>query len=69
MFFQVFDACWLDDEFLVSGSRDTKLALWRITEDVLEVKSEIPTHKTIFPVELKDCRNAQKVYEVRYFYN
>ncbi|XP_019761235.1 DDB1- and CUL4-associated factor 12 homolog isoform X2 [Dendroctonus ponderosae] len=56
----VFDACWLDDEFLVSGSRDTKLALWRITEDVLEAKSETPTHKTILPVVLKDCRNAQK---------
>uniref|UniRef100_A0A2M4APH4 Putative wd40 repeat-containing protein n=1 Tax=Anopheles triannulatus TaxID=58253 RepID=A0A2M4APH4_9DIPT len=31
----VFDMCWLDDQFLVSGSRDTKLALWRVNEDVM----------------------------------
>lgn len=29
----VLDMCWLDDEFLVSGSRDTKMALWRINND------------------------------------
>lgn len=29
----VLDMCWLDDEFLVSGSRDTKVALWRIFSD------------------------------------
>uniref|UniRef100_A0A8D8A3Q4 DDB1- and CUL4-associated factor 12 n=1 Tax=Culex pipiens TaxID=7175 RepID=A0A8D8A3Q4_CULPI len=32
----VFDMCWLDDQFLVSGSRDTKLALWRVNEDTME---------------------------------
>ncbi|XP_066254472.1 DDB1- and CUL4-associated factor 12 homolog [Euwallacea similis] len=57
----VFDMCWLDDEFLVSGSRDTKLALWRITEDILEAKDEVPMHKSISPESLKDCRNAQKI--------
>lgn len=57
----VFDMCWLDDEFLVSGSRDTKLALWRITEDVLESKQDIPTHKNISPIAFKECRNAQKI--------
>ncbi|XP_026463683.1 DDB1- and CUL4-associated factor 12-like [Ctenocephalides felis] len=29
----VFDICWLDDQFLVSGSRDTKLALWKTPDD------------------------------------
>ncbi|XP_050303792.1 DDB1- and CUL4-associated factor 12 homolog [Anthonomus grandis grandis] len=57
----VFDMCWLDDEFLVSGSRDTKLSLWRITDEVLEAKEEIPTHKVISPEALKECRNAQKI--------
>ncbi|XP_058057838.1 DDB1- and CUL4-associated factor 12 homolog isoform X1 [Anopheles bellator] len=32
----VFDMCWLDDQFLVSGSRDTKLALWRVNEDLMD---------------------------------
>ena len=27
---------WLDDQFLVSGSRDGSLALWRITDDIVE---------------------------------
>lgn len=29
----VFALAWLDDEFLVSGSRDTSLALWKIPQD------------------------------------
>ncbi|KAJ8952943.1 hypothetical protein NQ318_006560 [Aromia moschata] len=57
----VFDMCWLDDEFLVSGSRDTKMALWRITPDMLESKQEIPRHRHISAISVKDCRNSQKV--------
>lgn len=43
----VFDMCWLDDEFLVSGSRDTKMALWRIDSDLAEApdKADVPTHR------------------------
>lgn len=39
--------CWLDDEFLVSGSRDTKMALWRIDNDLAEApdKADVPTHR------------------------
>lgn len=33
----VMDQCWLDDQFLVSGSKDAKMALWRISEDVYDV--------------------------------
>ncbi|CAG9772567.1 unnamed protein product [Ceutorhynchus assimilis] len=62
----VFDMCWLDDEFLVSGSRDTKLALWRITDDILEAKDEVPTHKIISPQSLKDCRNSQKIRAIAF---
>lgn len=57
----VFDMCWLDDEFLVSGSRDTKMALWRVTPDMLDSKEEIPRHRHIQAVSIKDCRSAQKV--------
>ncbi|KAK9716796.1 hypothetical protein QE152_g24533 [Popillia japonica] len=57
----VFDMCWLDDEFLVSGSRDTKMALWRITPDLLESKEEIPTYQHISALSVKECRNSQKV--------
>ncbi|XP_057658877.1 DDB1- and CUL4-associated factor 12 homolog [Diorhabda carinulata] len=57
----VFDMCWLDDEFLVSGSRDTKMALWRITPELLESTEEIPRHRHIQAISVKDCRGAQKV--------
>lgn len=57
----VFDLCWLDDQFLVSGSRDTKMALWRIAPELLDTKQEVPSYKHIAPEMVKDCRNAQKV--------
>ncbi|KAF2900881.1 hypothetical protein ILUMI_05286 [Ignelater luminosus] len=57
----VFDMCWLDDEFLVSGSRDAKMSLWRVTPNMLEDKQEVPTYQHISAVAMKECRNAQKV--------
>lgn len=68
----VFDMCWLDDQFLVSGSRDTKLALWRINEDIIdfpEKKKEeeaeaCPSYAHISSVCIKDVRSAQKIRAV-----
>ena len=68
----VFDMCWLDDQFLVSGSRDTKLALWRINEDIIdfpEKKKEeeaepCPSYAHINSVCIKDVRSAQKIRAV-----
>ena len=57
----VFDMCWLDDQFLVSGSRDTRMALWRITDDLVGRKLEVPTYRHISAVSVKECRNSQKV--------
>jgi len=36
---------WIDDQFLVSGSRDGTLGLWRITDEMLNevTASEIPS--------------------------
>lgn len=60
--------CWLDDQFLVSGSKDTKLALWRINEELLDApdndvaeEQSCPTYGNIVPVSVKECRAAQKV--------
>lgn len=58
---QVFDMCWLDDEFLVSGSRDTKMSLWRVTSDMLDTKQEIPMYRHASAIAVKECKNAQKV--------
>jgi DDB1- and CUL4-associated factor 12 len=61
----VFDMCWLDDQFLVSGSRDTKLALWRINEDLMDFPDETeepcPSYAFVNPVAVKEVRAAQKV--------
>ncbi|XP_052865684.1 DDB1- and CUL4-associated factor 12 homolog [Anopheles cruzii] len=66
----VFDMCWLDDQFLVSGSRDTKLALWRVNEDLMDFpekkgcEQDVPRYAHISPVSVKDCRGAQKIRAV-----
>jgi len=66
----VFDMCWLDDQFLVSGSRDTKLALWRINEDQIdfpekkEEEEAMPSYAHISPVSVKEVRSAQKIRAV-----
>lgn len=61
----IFDLAWLDDQFLVSGSRDTKLGLWRVSDDVLngpdEGEETCPSYVHITPVSVKDCRSAQKI--------
>uniref|UniRef100_A0AAG5CNH0 DDB1- and CUL4-associated factor 12 beta-propeller domain-containing protein n=1 Tax=Anopheles atroparvus TaxID=41427 RepID=A0AAG5CNH0_ANOAO len=68
----VFDMCWLDDQFLVTGSRDTKLALWRVNEDLMEFpeakdgeeEQDVPTYAHISPISVKECRGAQKIRAV-----
>jgi len=42
----IFGLAWLDDEFVVSGSRDTSLALWKIA-DILETTTEASTRNSI----------------------
>ncbi|KAB7498412.1 DDB1- and CUL4-associated factor 12 [Armadillidium nasatum] len=60
----ILDITWLDNEFLVSGSTDGKLALWRIEEkmepDDVE-KETIPNYSHIQPVKVKKCFGADKV--------
>lgn len=61
----IMDMCWLDDQFLVSGSKDSKMALWRINEDIMEFpdggEESCPTYANIAPICVKDCRAAQRV--------
>uniref|UniRef100_A0A0V0GB69 Putative wd40 repeat-containing protein n=1 Tax=Triatoma dimidiata TaxID=72491 RepID=A0A0V0GB69_TRIDM len=58
----VLDLCWLDDRFLVSGSKDTRLALWRLEEDDdMPPTDGMPCYRFIDPVAAKECKFAQKV--------
>lgn len=59
------DMCWLDDQFLVSGSKDAKMALWRIQENYDDSddngEEKCPTYADVSPLAVKECRAAQKV--------
>jgi len=48
----IFDLTWIDDQFLVSGSRDGTMALWKIGDEILNqtMSSESPVHARIEPI-------------------
>ncbi|XP_052795128.1 DDB1- and CUL4-associated factor 12-like [Mya arenaria] len=67
----IFDICWLDDEFLVTGSRDSYLGLWRIdgVEDteVSPLSSlQVPEYSFQAPLIVKECNDAKKVRALAY---
>lgn len=53
----MFDVVWLDDYIVVSGSRDTKMALWKLDE----LANNDNNISYIKPMIVKRCRTAQKV--------
>lgn len=61
------DLCWLDDQFLVSGSKDAKMCLWRINEEDINDTNHIdleegcPSFSRLTPTSIRECRAAQKV--------
>lgn len=61
----IMDICWLDDQFLVSGSKDSKMSLWRINEDLMEFpdggEESCPTYANVSPVCVKDCHQSQRI--------
>lgn len=61
----VMGMCWLDDQFLASGSKDSRMALWRINEDHMDFpdggRESCPTFATITPLCVRDCQTAQRV--------
>ena len=62
----IFDLTWLDDQFLVSGSRDGTVALWRITDELIEqvISSDIPTYAYTKALVRKPCQMAEKVNQL-----
>lgn len=65
----IFDLAWLDDEFYVTGSRDTTLALWRV-RDRGTVPAQGWTSTADYsrerPLAVRCCKNADKVRALLY---
>jgi len=64
----IFDMTWIDDQFLVSGSRDGTVSLWRITDQIIEevTEADVPTHRYIRALQTKKCKQADKVRAMCY---
>jgi len=58
----IFDMTWLDDQSVVSGSRDGTLGLWRISDDIVSqvTKSAVPSFLYTAPIWSK-CVKTQTV--------
>lgn len=68
----ILDLCWLDDDFVVSGSIDRQMALWRIDDfpnrpSIVNSFNEndeddgLPPLPAITPLRIKKCVGADKV--------
>ena len=59
---------WIDDQFVVSGSRDGSVALWRVTDEMLEevTRAEIPSYLFSRPLMKKQCKQADRVRSLCY---
>ncbi|KPJ18504.1 DDB1- and CUL4-associated factor 12 [Papilio machaon] len=49
----ILDVCWLDDEFVVSGSRDSRLALWRAPPAAPRTP---PHHDYVAPLAVREWK-------------
>ncbi len=59
---------WIDDQFVVSGSRDGSVALWRVTDEMLEevTRADIPSYLFCRPLMKKQCKAADRVRSLCY---
>ncbi|XP_064607829.1 DDB1- and CUL4-associated factor 12-like isoform X2 [Liolophura sinensis] len=67
----IFDTVWVDDEFVVTGSRDSKLSLWKIhsneDSETSRLKSlQVPEYIIKRPEVIKTCEKAKKVRALAY---
>lgn len=62
----IFDIEWLDDQFLVSGSRDSTISLWRIDESEMNSNSLLPNHYHMKPLLIRECKSAEKIRGLLY---
>jgi WD repeat-containing protein 40A len=57
----IFDIKWLDDEYLITGSRDSKLAIWNVTPDSPDSGSSESGHFYMKCLESISCERDQRI--------
>jgi WD repeat-containing protein 40A len=58
----IFDITWIDDQLFVSGSRDSTLALWKVSSRDLKFDSDVgPRCVLRAPVKKEKCKMGDKV--------
>ncbi|KAF6019619.1 DCAF12 [Bugula neritina] len=73
----IFDLTWIDDEYCVTGSRDSRLAIWKVEDlgsdessigEYITQSGAIPSfdHKVTSPTEVKTVMNAEKIRALAY---
>lgn len=63
----IFDMTWLSDDVIVTGSRDSTIALWRINETESDTSYELPPrYSYITPYSIKKCGVAEKIRSFSY---
>lgn len=62
----IFDVKWLDDEFLVTGSRDSKLGVWKVDSDSVDCESDeaVSGHQYMNCLHSVSCESGQKIRAV-----
>ncbi|XP_058801033.1 DDB1- and CUL4-associated factor 12 homolog [Phymastichus coffea] len=64
----IYDMCWVDDEYIVTGSKDSNMALWKIDKDLFKTSENENTlnYRWIQPVTVKRCKAAEIIRAMVY---
>lgn len=65
----IFDMIWLDDEFFISGARDSRLALWRVQDNMVSRSTpltKVGKYPIYRPLTIKKVQRAEKIRALAY---
>ncbi|XP_041465046.1 DDB1- and CUL4-associated factor 12-like [Lytechinus variegatus] len=68
----MFSVVWLDDQYLVAGSRDSQLSVWSVSQELCDRVQDtneiatVPSYESIFPIALRSSERNEKVRALEY---
>ncbi|XP_071492770.1 DDB1- and CUL4-associated factor 12-A-like [Diadema antillarum] len=68
----MFSVQWLDDQFLVAGSRDSQISLWSVSPELVDRVQErncatsVPSYESLQPILLRNSVYGDKVRALEY---